>query len=43
MVLSVKKVEFSYGSVPVLRDVNFEVKEGILFQYWELMDLVNPL
>ncbi len=28
MVLSVKKVEFSYGSVPVLRDVNFEVKRG---------------
>lgn len=28
MVLSVNKVEFSYGSVPVLRDVNFEVKRG---------------
>ncbi len=28
MVLSVNKVEFSYGSVPVLCDVNFEVKKG---------------
>lgn len=28
MVLSVNKVEFSYGSVPVLRDVNFEVEKG---------------
>jgi iron complex transport system ATP-binding protein len=28
MVLSVNKVEFSYGSVPVLCDVNFEVKRG---------------
>ncbi|TMS40527.1 MAG: ABC transporter ATP-binding protein [Methanobacterium sp.] len=28
MVLSVNKVEFSYGSVPVLRDVNFKVKRG---------------
>ncbi|MDD3753208.1 MAG: ABC transporter ATP-binding protein [Methanobacterium sp.] len=28
MVLSVNKVEFSYGSVPVLRDVNFEVTKG---------------
>ncbi|CEA13606.1 ABC transporter ATP-binding protein [Methanobacterium formicicum] len=28
MVLSVNKVEFSYGNVPVLRDVNFEVQKG---------------
>jgi iron complex transport system ATP-binding protein len=28
MILSVDKVEFSYGNVPVLKDVNFEVEKG---------------
>jgi len=28
MILSVDKVEFSYGSVTVLKDVNFKVQRG---------------
>jgi len=30
MILSVDKIEFSYGSTPVLKDVNFKVKKGDL-------------
>jgi len=42
MVLSVDKVEFSYGKANILKDINFKVKKGILFLYWALTGLVSP-